>query len=298
MAGKDRERRLARERYERNLANRARQRERARRRNAILGAVAGVVVVLGGTSALAATLGFPGGDGQPSGKPTAAGDSSGCTYDRLPKERRNKYEKFVGLPSTPPKPKADYKAKIDTNRGTIVMKLLNDEAPCTVNSFRFLVSQDFYADTKCHRLVTKGIHVLQCGDPSGTGRGGPGYTIEDENLQGASYPRGTVAMAKTSQPDSGGSQFFFVYEKGGLAPKYTPFANVVKGMEIIDKVAEAGTAANGVAPKKKVVISDITIVEYEETSSPSTHPGPSSAEHSPSPSSSEAGNPSESASSR
>lgn len=268
MPGKDRERRLARERYERNLERRAEHRQRARKRNAVLGAVMGVVVVVGGASALAATLGFPASD-QPttasapspsSAQASATGSASGCSYDRVPKQQRTKYSTFVGTPSTSPKPDQEYKATLETNRGEIVIKLLNDKAPCTVNSFRFLASEGFYSETTCHRLVTTGIHVLQCGDPSGSGKGGPGYSFDDENLEGATYPRGTVAMAN-SGPDTNGSQFFIVYEKGGLAPKYTPFGKIVEGLDIVDKVAAAGVADDGVAPKKKVVIKDVSITK-------------------------------------
>lgn len=271
MAGKDRERRLARERYERNLAKRERTRERVRKRKVVIGVAAAIVIVVGGGSTAAATLGFPnsggktqhgqqGEHGKQGAGASAAASQGKCSYNRLPKSKRSDAGEFVGLPSTPPKTGARYTAKLDTNRGPIVIELENDAAPCTVNSFRFLAGEDFYGDTKCHRLVTDSIHVLQCGDPSGTGRGGPGYSFADENLDGATYPRGTVAMAN-SGPDTNGSQFFIVYKKGGLAPKYTPFGKVVKGMDIIDDVAEAGVAEDGAAPKKEVEISGVSMTK-------------------------------------
>src|SRR5947209_6377383 len=104
-------------------------------------------------------------------------------------------------------------------------------APCTVNNFRSLIARHFYDNTPCHRLTTQGIYVLQCGDPSGKGTGGPGYTFADENLKGAKYPRGTVAMAN-SGPGTNGSQFFLVYKDTQLDPNYTPFGTITKGLDI------------------------------------------------------------------
>ena len=101
----------------------------------------------------------------------------------------------VGLPPAKPDLKASYQATIKTNRGDIVINLLNSKAPCTVNSFVYLASKSYFSNTQCHRLTTSGIYVLQCGDPTGTGTGGPGYKFNDENLAGATYPAATVAMA-------------------------------------------------------------------------------------------------------
>ena len=132
-----------------------------------------------------------------------------------------------------------------------------------MNSLRFLAGENLYANTKCHRLAPS-LHVLQCGDPSATGKGGPGYSFPDENLEGATYTRGTVAMANNG-PDTNGSQFFITHKKNGLPPKYTPFGKVVKGMGIIDKVAKAGVVEDDdprkSQPKKKVVITGITVTE-------------------------------------
>jgi peptidyl-prolyl cis-trans isomerase B (cyclophilin B) len=105
--------------------------------------------------------------------------------------------------------------------------------------------------------------VLQCGDPTGTGSGGPGYTFNSENLAGAKYTAGTLAMANTGTPDSNGSQFFIVYKNSKLGASYTPFGEVVKGLGIIQNVARAGSDnANGSGdghPKEKVVIDSVTI---------------------------------------
>jgi len=128
---------------------------------------------------------------------------------------------------------------IVTNRGTIKIRMLTSDAPCTVNSFRFLASKKYFDNSHCHRLTTKGIFVLQCGDPFGTGSGGPGYMYQDENLAGATYGAGTVAMANAG-PDTNGSQFFITYKDTTLKPLYTPFGVVVSGLDIVRKVAAYG----------------------------------------------------------
>ena len=111
--------------------------------------------------------------------------------------------------------------------------------------------------------MTEGLSVLQCGDPSGTGRGGPGYVFDEENLDGATYPRGTVAMAKTAAPGSTGSQFFLVFQDTPLPPEYTPFARITGGLEVLDMIAAAGAAPpdeNGnTAPNQPVQITSVTV---------------------------------------
>jgi peptidyl-prolyl cis-trans isomerase B (cyclophilin B) len=139
-----------------------------------------------------------------------------------------------------------YTARIVTNCGTIIVSLFGKKAPQTVNSFAFLSRKGYFTDTPCHRLTTSGIFVLQCGDPTGTGEGGPGYTLPEENLKGATYPAGTVAMARTTAPHSGGSQFFLVYANTQLAPDYTPFGHITAGLDVLTRIAKAGTDnANG-----------------------------------------------------
>jgi peptidyl-prolyl cis-trans isomerase B (cyclophilin B) len=178
----------------------------------------------------------------------------------------------VTLPPAVPDTKASYQATIATNRGNIVIDL-NNAAPCTVNSFVSLADQDYYNKTHCHRLTTAGIFVLQCGDPTGTGSGTPGYAFGNENLTAlaktvnsdgvATYVAGTVAMANTGAADSNGSQFFLVYKNSPLAPSYTPFGTIVSGLNIIQNVAKAGSDnSNGTGdghPKEAVDITSVTI---------------------------------------
>ena len=160
---------------------------------------------------------------------------------------------------------AKYQATIKTNRGTIVLDLLNHKATCTVNSFIYLAAKNYFNNTPCHRLTTAGIYVLQCGDPTGTGSGGPGYKFANENLAGAKYTQGTVAMANAG-PGTNGSQFFLVYRNSTtLPPSYTPFGEIVSGLGIIQNVAKAGTDnSNGNGdghPKEKVTIESVTITK-------------------------------------
>jgi peptidyl-prolyl cis-trans isomerase B (cyclophilin B) len=126
-----------------------------------------------------------------------------------------------------------------TSQGVITVRMLTDKAPCTTFSFHFLASQGYYNGTHCHRLTTQAIFVLQCGDPTGTGSGAPGYSFNDENLAGATYPAGTVAMANAG-PNTNGSQFFFTWKNTTLSPAYTPFGTVISGMDVLQKIAAAG----------------------------------------------------------
>ena len=166
--------------------------------------------------------------------------------------------------------KADYTAKIVTNCGTITIKLDGKAAPHTVNSFAFLASKHYFDNTPCHRLTTSGIYVLQCGDPTGTGTGGPGYQFGDENLDAfgkagsggtVTYPAGTLAMANAG-PGTNGSQFFLVYKDSPLSPNYTPFGQIVSGLDVVQKIAAAGSNPPGDgSPKQPVVIESFTVTK-------------------------------------
>jgi peptidyl-prolyl cis-trans isomerase B (cyclophilin B) len=149
-------------------------------------------------------------------------------------------DRFKGIPvfnaAQAAKP---YDVRFYTTQGVITVRMLTSQAPCTTFSFRFLASQGFYNLTHCHRLTTQGIYVLQCGDPTGTGSGAPGYSFNDENLAGATYPAGTVAMANAG-PNTNGSQFFFTWKDTTLRPNYTPFGTVIGGLDVLQKIAAAG----------------------------------------------------------
>ncbi|NKZ09629.1 DUF4190 domain-containing protein [Mycolicibacterium septicum DSM 44393] len=164
--------------------------------------------------------------------------------------------KPVRPPRTGPVPTepATVEAGIFTDRGSIGLNLANGKAPCTVNNFASLASQGFFDGTQCHRLTTGDLAALQCGDPSSSGTGGPGYRFPNEYptnqyrlsdpalRQPVVYPRGTVAMAN-SGPGTNGSQFFLVYEDSLLPPTYTVFGTVDKtGLATLDAIADGGVA--------------------------------------------------------
>ena len=143
-----------------------------------------------------------------------------------------------------------------TNRGDVVVDVDAAGAPCTVAALSSLSSQGFYDDTPCHRVTDQGIFVVQCGDPTGTGTGGPGYRYAEENLpEQPLYPAGTVAMAKTAAPSSTGSQFFLVWEDSPLDPLYTEVGQVTQGLDLLQQVGEAGpTSAADPSPVEPVQI--------------------------------------------
>ena len=114
---------------------------------------------------------------------------------------------------------------IDFGDAKVNVTLDRAAAPCTVNSFESLAAQGYYNDTECHRLSTQGMFILQCGDPTGTGSGRPGYSFDDELDQTTGYPAGVLAMANAG-PDTNGSQFFFVYGDTRLSPNYTVFGTL------------------------------------------------------------------------
>lgn len=155
---------------------------------------------------------------------------------------------------------ATYTATLATTCGPVTLELNPAAAPRTVNSFVFLAEQQYFDHTACHRLTTDGIYVLQCGDPTATGTGGPGYQFPDENLAGAVYPAGTVAMANAG-PGTNGSQFFLVYRDTQLSPDYTPFGRVTAGLEVLTGIAAGGVAGGGSdgAPALPVVLDDVTV---------------------------------------
>ena len=130
---------------------------------------------------------------------------------------------------------------METSAGTFGLTLDAAQAPCTVNSFVSLADQGYFDDTTCHRITTAGILVLQCGDPSASGRGGPGYTFADELDGSETYPAGTLAMANAG-PNTNGSQFFIVYGETPLPPDYTVFGTVDDAtVALVEDVAADGT---------------------------------------------------------
>jgi peptidyl-prolyl cis-trans isomerase B (cyclophilin B) len=303
LAGsRERERRRARERYERQREIQLARRHKIRQRFGIglavilvLGLAGGLTAAFAGGStpaaapkAKATASASPSATASPSASATAsaatvAEPATHCTYTTsgvAPAAKK------VSVPPVAPNYKAAYTASINTNLGPIDISLLNSKATCTVNSFVHLATAGYFNASQCHRVTTgSGLYVLQCGDPqakattkltcsqaaNSPGTGGPGYEFASENLPtGASsagtvtYKAGTIAMANSGGAATNGSQFFLVYKNSTLGPDYTPFGTITSGLDILQKVANAGTSCTysgpgDGAPKEKVVINSVTI---------------------------------------
>ncbi|MFD9222326.1 peptidylprolyl isomerase [Streptomyces sp. NPDC060064] len=172
-------------------------------------------------------------------------------------------KRSVGIPAFDAKTAArPYQAKLATNMGTVTLEALTENAPCATNSFSFLARKGYFDDSKCHRVTTRGIFVLECGDPAGEGKADPGYFFRDENLDGAKYSAGTVAMSK-AVPGRNGSQFFITYAdpEYHMQPGWTPFARVVDGLDVLKKIAENGTLDGSTdgRPKEAVIIKSVRV---------------------------------------
>jgi peptidyl-prolyl cis-trans isomerase B (cyclophilin B) len=258
------------------MAERAAKARKRRQTQAIVGAAAVLVLVVAGTVWLATSLG---GDDKKQNTAATAGNVQ-CAFTEVPKEGRPKQIKDVGLPPAQQVNKGTQTMTIDTNLGPITAKVDRSLVPCTAGSFTQLASKGFFDNTKCHRLVTQGIKVLQCGDPSATGKGwrdtdgtgGPSYNLAEENLptdKRPAYPEGVIAMANSGQPGSTGSQFFIVYGDSQLDPNYTVLGTITGGMDLVKQVAAAGEdgafaqQAGGGHPKKEIVINKLSMSDIQ-----------------------------------
>ena len=260
-----RQRELAHAKYERQQARKGNKYDNRRRRQQITAALTVAILVLG-------TVGWVLISNQ-SSDPTVEADAGASVAGQSPTGPTLKCVGSTTTTTTPlsfkvaPKPDASIAAGtqivLDTNCGPIVISTLAKLAPATVASEVFLAKQGYYDKTPCHRLTTSGIFVLQCGDPTGTGSGGPGYTVPDENLPtatGVNYPAGTVAMANAG-PGTSGSQFFLVYQDTTLPPNYTIWGKVTSGLDLVQAIAatgDAGGTGDG-APTQPVVIEQATV---------------------------------------
>ncbi|HVU72451.1 MAG TPA: peptidylprolyl isomerase [Mycobacteriales bacterium] len=273
MGKGSRQRELARQHARRQAAQRAVQRKK-RRRNALL--TTGVVVVVAAVLvplALAGALGSgkkavaPAASPSATPTPTPALSASAtpfvykdtCDYVA---DSTGQNPKKPGLPPQKPAHTTGTETfTMTTNRGVITFTGDAAKAPCTTNALAYLASKKYFDNTICHRLTTgTGLKVLQCGDPTGTGSGGPGFTMPDENLTGADYKRGVVAMANTGAAHSGGSQFFLVYGDSQLPPSYTVVGTITKGLDVLDAIAAKGVSGGGQdgKPAETVKVTSIT----------------------------------------
>ncbi|KAA0112002.1 peptidylprolyl isomerase [Mycolicibacterium sp. P1-5] len=279
MPTNEQRRATAKRKLERQLERRAQQ-EKRRQMFVVIGGIVAIAVA----AALVLTFVLTNKDGKDnktasgatstapveSGGPTTAPPATGglppfkaaanlganCQYPASPEPASRKVEPpHTGkVPTTPP----TVSVSMSTNQGNLGLVLDNAKTPCTVNSFASLAQKGYFNDTPCHRLTTSpSLAVLQCGDPTGSGTGGPGYEFANEYptdqyppndpalQQPVVYPRGTLAMANAG-PNTNGSQFFLVYKDSQLPPNYTAFGTIdATGLATLDKIAAAGVAGGG-----------------------------------------------------
>jgi peptidyl-prolyl cis-trans isomerase B (cyclophilin B) len=282
----------AKRKLERQLERRA-AKERQRRIYTIVGSIVAAIVVIGAivatvvvtnrdsgsktntaatTTPTSSAADTPAAPGQLPPFAAPANLGANCQYPASPE----KASKPINPPRTGkvPTDPAQVSVSMATNQGNIGLQLDNAKSPCTVNSFANLAQQGFFNDTPCHRLTTsEGLAVLQCGDPTGQGSGGPGYQFDNEYPtdqfqpddpklgQPLVYPRGTLAMANAG-PGTNGSQFFLVYKDSQLPPNYTVFGTIDQtGLATLDKIAAAGTAdgSQDGKPKDDVQVKSILL---------------------------------------
>ncbi len=269
-----RERELARQHHLRQQQRRAEARVRERRRNQAIAAGLSVLAVIAATVFIYFQMndrgtetvtpvepGDPAASAAPTPTPTGK-PACPAPAGKAPKSPKS----FSKEPELTIDRGADYTARLATNCGDIVIDLLAAKAPRTVNSFAFLAEEGYFKNSPCHRLTGEGdgIFVLQCGDPTGTGRGGPGYGFGIENApKDGRYPSGTVAMARGQDPNSNGSQFFIVYRDTQLPTEgggYSIFGKVTKGMDVVAKIARAGIdPVKPPAPAQQVSLESVTV---------------------------------------
>ena len=275
MPTNEQRREAAKRKLERQLERRA-EKARKRRIATIAGSAVAAVVVIG---AIVATIVLTKADSSDStasappptpsseapAQPVAdgglpafeppAGLGADCQYPSSGEASKQADPPRTGQVPTEP---AEVSVSMSTNQGNLGLLLDNAKAPCTVNSFASLAQQGYFNDTPCHRLTTSpSLSVLQCGDPTGAGTGGPGYKFANEYPtnqyqpddpalgEAVLYPRGTIAMANAG-PDTNGSQFFLVYKDSQLPPGYTVFGRIDDtGLATLDKIAAAGVEGGG-----------------------------------------------------
>lgn len=275
----NKQRRQAAQRHlQRQLERRAELARRRRRTIGILVTVVTVVVVVGAALLLTGVLGGDEDTGTAAdgtspvpttSSPAATTNADGtvsCTYS--PDESGNPNLTDVG---TPPDPEATptegtVTLRMATDQGDLALTLDRSTAPCATASFVYLTEQGFYDGSPCHRLVNQdAFGVLQCGDPTGEGSGGPTYKYAEEVTPETTYPRGTIAMAKTSAPNTTGSQFFLCFVDTQLPPEYTVVGTIDEaGLQVLETVAAGGIEGVGPqgdgAPAIPVTIESMSVV--------------------------------------
>ncbi|MDC5695684.1 peptidylprolyl isomerase [Intrasporangium calvum] len=190
--------------------------------------------------------------------------AAGCTE---PPALQAEPKSFTEVPDKATAAGKTWVATLDTTCGDITLELDGAKAPQTVASFLNLAKEGYWAPSPCHRLTTEGIFVLQCGDPTGTGSGGPGYTFGIENAPAdGTYPAGSLAMARTQDPNSNGGQFFITYKESQLPTDgggYSIFGKVTEGLDIVEKIA--ANKALDPSPADGTPVSPISILSVKVT---------------------------------
>ncbi|KUH66796.1 peptidylprolyl isomerase [Mycolicibacterium novocastrense] len=288
MPTNEQRRATAKRKLERQLERRA-EKARKRRLYTIIGSVAGAIIVIAAVVAVVVTTrdsesqtaaatetsptsAAPSAPGSLPAFAAPAGLGENCQYPASA-EQASKQVNPPRAGKVPTEP-AEISASMSTDQGNLGLLLDNGKAPCTVNSFASLAQQGYFDNTPCHRLTTaEQLKVLQCGDPTGKGTGGPGYSFaneyptnqfqpDDPKLQEpVTYPRGTLAMANAG-PNTNGSQFFLVYQDSKLPPNYTVFGRVDDtGLATLDKIAQGGVDGGGQdgAPATPVTVKSILL---------------------------------------
>ncbi|MDO5499923.1 MAG: peptidylprolyl isomerase [Propionibacteriaceae bacterium] len=195
----------------------------------------------------------------PGEQTVTSGDDAACRYDPAGQPARP-----VDPPSTNDvQTTGETTLTLNMNEGPVTITMDRSATPCTAHSFEALARQGFFDDTQCHRLADSGSFVLQCGDPTGTGRGGPGYRFADEVTSDMTYPAGAVAMANAG-PDTNGSQFFLVFEDTQLPPNYTVFGHLDEAsLGVVARIAvegQDGSNPDGTGkPNNEARIIDVTL---------------------------------------
>jgi peptidyl-prolyl cis-trans isomerase B (cyclophilin B) len=265
----EKQRRQAERRRLQRQMQRRRQREATRRRRTLVISIIGTIAVIGvvvgfivatnndDTKSAAARKSASSAASSPSTSPSASPTVAAypCTWTK----KGTAAKKVTVPPTTKPTRTGTTQASVRTTRGTLRFTLNRAAAPCAVESFISLAKQKFFDSTPCHRLTSGTLSVLQCGDPKGTGQGGPGYTFADELTGKEKYTRGVLAMAN-SGANTNGSQFFIVYKTSSLPASYTIFGKVSAGLGVVDAVAAKGSKPTGDGkPKLPITITKVSV---------------------------------------
>jgi peptidyl-prolyl cis-trans isomerase B (cyclophilin B) len=280
-----------REQAQRRLQRQLERREqlaRKRRRNllvgvtvlAVLAVVAAALIItgLGGDDsdatadpAASSSPAAPASDTAPAAAATATNADGTVACNFIPDTSGNTNLTDVGTPpdaaATPTTGTSTL--RMTTGQGDLTLTLDRASAPCAASSFTYLAQQGFFDGSPCHREVNQETFgVLQCGDPTGTGQGGPAYKFGQEVSADTTYPRGTIAMANSGTPNSTGSQFFLCFTDTQLSPDYTAVGTVDEaGLAVLDQIAAAGNngsfepSPGGGAPNTPVTITSMTVVQ-------------------------------------